>query len=221
MRWLKKRGKLGIGRFPWFIFLIWCSVNPVWASEGGHELSGVGLLRGLGIFASIVGIVGLLLVQFKYRSRVPRGTYHWLLLVGLFVLPITATTSTALTVLEGTKSVNACASCHVMKPFVQDLKNPHSATLASRHYRNSWIAQDQCYACHVGYGVNGTLKGKRDGFRHWLYYVTGTYQEPIQYTGSYPNTNCLNCHGGRAGWERVKSHQALLPDLTAGSTCLY
>ena len=197
-------------------FLISLSATPAWAEDGADHMSGVGLLRGLGIFACIVGIVGLLLIQFNYRSRLPRGTYHWLLLVGLFILPITATTSTALTVLEGTKSVDACASCHVMKPFVDDLKNLHSATLASRHYRNSWIAKDQCYACHVTYGVNGTFEGKRDGFRHWLYYVTGTYQDPIQYTGSYPNSNCINCHGKTLKWQRVKSHHALFSDLSTG-----
>lgn len=204
-----------------FVFLTVLFQSSAWAGEGTHEISGIGLLRGMGIAASLIGIVGLILIQFSYRTRLPRGTYHWLLLVGLFVLPITATTSTALTVLEGTKAVDACASCHVMKPFVDDLKNPHSASLASRHYRNNWIAKDQCYACHVTYGVNGTVEGKRDGFRHWLYYVTNTYQEPIKYTGSYPNSNCLNCHAGTSKWQQVKSHRALSTDLTTDRvTCV-
>jgi len=213
IEWRKRNKRYQLGLLS-FAFLTLLVGNSAWAGEGTHEMSGVGFLRVMGIAASLIGIVGLILVQFKYRARLPRGTYHWLLLVGLFVLPITATTSTALTVLEGTKAVDACASCHVMKPFVEDLKNPRSASLASRHYRNSWIAKDQCYACHVTYGVNGTIEGKRDGFRHWLYYVTNTYQEPVKYAGSYPNSNCLNCHAETPKWQEVKSHRALTNDLT-------
>jgi hypothetical protein len=58
------------------------------------------------------------------------------------------------------------------------------------------------------------VEGKRDGFRHWLYYVTNTYADPIQYAGSYDNSNCLACHQGTAKWERVKSHQALVAEFS-------
>ena len=124
-----------------------------------------------------------------------------------------ATLSTTATVMEGTKRVEACASCHVMGPFVNDLKNPASPTLAARHFKNKWIARDQCYGCHISYGATGTIEGKRDGFRHWLYYVTGTYSDPIKFVGSYSNSNCLYCHEGTRIWERIKSHNALRTDL--------
>ncbi len=153
------------------------------------------------------------MVHYVYRKRIPRGTYHFLLMIGLFVLPLTVMMSTTATVMEGMKSVKACASCHVMHPFVNDLKDPASPTLAARHYRNNWIAKDQCYACHVTYGATGTIEGKRDGFRHWVYSVTNTYSDPIEYTGSYPNSNCLSCHEGTTIWERVKSHHALAEAL--------
>ena len=68
------------------------------------------------------------------------------------------------------------------------------------------------------YGATGSLAGKRDGARHWLLYVTGTHADPIRYTGSYPNRNCLACHEGTALFERVKSHAALGPDLRADRT---
>jgi hypothetical protein len=58
------------------------------------------------------------------------------------------------------------------------------------------------------------MEGKRDGFRHWLHYVTNTYPDPIQFVGSYPNSNCLACHQGTSKWERVKSHQALAEELS-------
>ena len=196
---------------------IWLSLfgsNHVFAAEGNTNIvPGIGLLRGIGMASALGGIIVLILVHFIYRNRLSRGTYHWLLLLGLFVLPITATLSATATVMEGTKRVEACASCHVMGPFVDDLKNPASPTLAARHYKNNWIAKDQCYGCHISYGATGTLEGKRDGFRHWLYYVTGTYSDPIKFVGSYSNSNCLYCHEGTEKWERVNSHQALQSDF--------
>jgi len=191
------------------------------AEAGSEAIQEVGLLRGLGIASALVGIIVLVLTQYVYRNKITRGTYHWLLLLALFVLPLTATLSTTATVMEGTKSVQACASCHVMHPFVNDLKDPSSSTLAARHYRNSWIARDQCYACHVTYGATGTLAGKRDGFRHWVYYITNTYSDPIKYAGSYENSNCLACHRQTTKWEQVKSHQALAEEFaTDRVTCI-
>ena len=201
------------------LWLTWTFMNMsgsslAFATEGNTNIvPGIGLLRGIGIVSALGGIIVLVLVHFVYRNKLSRGTYHWLLLLGLFVLPITATLSTTATVMEGTKRVEACASCHVMGPFVNDLKNPSSPTLAARHYKNNWIAKDQCYGCHISYGATGTIEGKRDGFRHWLYYVTGTYSDPIKFVGSYSNSNCLHCHEGTTIWERVKSHQALRADL--------
>ena len=204
--------------WPWgFLFLTWVVLSlpgtMAGAAEGRKAIGEVGILRELGIMSAVAGIIVLVLVQYVYRKRITRGTYHWLLLLGLFVLPITTALSTVATVFEGTKSVQACASCHVMHPFVNDLKDPSSPTLAARHYRHNWIAKNQCYNCHVTYGATGTLEGKRDGFRHWVYYVTNTYEDPIVYTGSYPNSNCLWCHESTTRWQRVKSHHALEGEL--------
>ena len=185
-----------------------------WAAGGNDGVSNVDIFRGIGITATVAGVILLVLVQYVYRKRLGHGVYHRLLLVGVFLLPLVATWSTTTTVMEGTKSVQACMSCHVMQPFVNDMQNSSSPTLAARHYRNNWIAKDQCYACHVTYGVTGTISGKRDGFRHWLHYVTNTYPDPIQYVGSYANSNCLSCHQGTGIWERVKSHQALVGELS-------
>lgn len=185
-----------------------------WAAGAHDTVSSVAAFRGIGIAATVAGILLLVLVQYVYLKRLRHNTYHWLLLVGVFFLPFVATWSTTTTVMEGTKSVEACMSCHVMHPFVNDMTNASSSTLAARHYRSNWIAKDQCYACHVTYGVTGTMAGKRDGFRHWLHYVTNTYLDPIQYVGSYANSNCLSCHQGTGEWERVKSHQALVGELS-------
>ena len=94
--------------------ILWLQRSVALAQEGKEAMQEVGLLRGLGIASALAGIVVLILVQYVYRKRIPRGTYHFLLLIGLFVLPITATLTTTATVMEGMKSVQACASCHVM-----------------------------------------------------------------------------------------------------------
>ena len=199
------------------LWLTWIFMNIFGANVAfaGNDnvVPGIGLLRGLGIVSALGGFILLILVQYVYRKKLSRGTYHWLLLLGLFILPGTATLSATATVMEGTKRIEACASCHVMGPFVNDLRNPASPTLAARHYKNNWISRDQCYGCHISYGATGTIEGKRDGFRHWLYYVTGTYSDPIKFVGSYSNSNCLYCHEGTRIWERVKSHNALRANL--------
>ena len=105
------------------------------------------------------------------------------------------------------------AKCHVMDPYVRDMMNPESRTLAGKHFKNKWISDHQCYACHTTYGIHGTVAAKRDGFRHWFLYITGSWEEPIQYSGSYPNSNCRSCHEGTPKFEQVNSHQALRPDL--------
>lgn len=181
----------------------------------GQGLSVGEMMRGIGLAATLLAIVALVLVEFVYRTRLPQVTHRWLLLMGILVLPAVALTSTTTTVYEETKTVESCSSCHVMNPFVNDMMSPSSVSLAARHYKNKWISAQQCYSCHTTYGVHGTLAAKRDGLRHWLLYVTGTWNEPIQYSGTYPNSNCLACHVNTQEFEMVKSHVALTADLVS------
>ena len=184
-----------------------------WAKSAERGLSVESLMRNIGIATALIAIVVLLLVEFLFRNRLPRDTYHWMLFMGLFLLPALVLLSTTTTVLEETKTVRSCATCHVMTPFVNDLKNPSSSTLAAQHFKNKWIPEHECYSCHTTYGVHGTLASKRDGFRHWLLYVTRTWETPIQYSGTYANSNCMACHVGNKEFESVKSHKALASDL--------
>lgn len=178
-------------------------------------LTSTEVLRSVGIVAAVVAIGGLLLVQLFFRGQMARASYRWALLVFLLVLPAVALLGATETVFEQTKTVESCGSCHVMEPFIADMQAPRSPTLAAQHFRNKWIPDQQCYACHTTYGVHGTLAAKRDGFRHWLLYVTETWDEPIQYSGSYPNVSCYECHGETAGFEAVQAHTALRADLAA------
>lgn len=193
---------------------------PAFGAEEGTVTFGT-FFRMLGIGAAAGAIIAIVLVQFVFHDRFQRTTRHWILMVLLLVLPLISVLGTMETVMEETKTVSSCNSCHVMEPFVNDLKNANSPTLAARHYKNNWIPKQQCYQCHTTYGVHGTLAAKRDGFRHWLLYVTGTYDEPIQYSGSYPNVNCTNCHAGTDGFQSVQAHSALRPLLATDQvTCV-
>ena len=171
------------------------------------------LLRNLGIVAGVLAIIILLVVEFYYKVRIARSTYRWLMLLGLFILPLLVGVSAMGTLLEETKTVESCASCHVMEPFVFEMQAPEGGSLASRHYENNWIEDNQCYHCHTTYGIQGDLAAKRDGFRHWLLFVTETWPEPIEFAGSYPNQNCTKCHGGTPKYNNVPSHNALAEDL--------
>ncbi len=171
------------------------------------------LMRLIGILSIVIAIMILCYVEFFYKARIRRLTYRLLLILSLFILPVIATLGATATVLETTKTVESCASCHVMEPFVNDLFHQESTSLAARHYKNGWISEYQCYTCHTTYGAHGTFEGKRDGFRHWLLYVTETWAEPIVYSGSYPNVNCTSCHVGTEKYRQVASHRALSQKL--------
>jgi nitrate/TMAO reductase-like tetraheme cytochrome c subunit len=187
---------------------------PAFGAEGDAVTFGT-FFRTLGIVAAGTAIVALVLVQFVFHDRFDRTTRHWILMVLLLVFPLISVLGTMETVMEETKTVASCNSCHVMEPFVNDLRDTNSPTLASRHFENKWIPKQQCYQCHTTYGVHGTLAAKRDGFRHWLLYVTETYEKPIEYSGSYPNVNCLNCHAGTDQFQSVQSHSSLRPLLAS------
>ena len=171
-------------------------------------------MRIIGLIAALGAIVGLVITEFFYRRRFSRANYHWMLLTSLAVLPGIALLNTTGVFMEETKTVGSCASCHVMRPFVNDMMDPDSRTLAARHYQNRWIPDQQCYACHISYGVHGALSAKLSVARHWLLYVLGSWEEPIRHRGAYPNTNCLACHQQAQRFARAAVHTAHRAELT-------
>jgi cytochrome c nitrite reductase small subunit len=177
---------------------------------------GVGdALNTLAWIAIVVAVLGLVFVEFVWKDRLARTTYRWVLLFGLLVLPMFALLGASGSMFEEMKAVQSCNSCHVMEPFVDDMHDRESASLAARHFATGAIPTKQCYACHTGYGIFGTVEAKRDGFRHWLLYVTRTWEEPITFKGSYPNSNCLDCHAPSPAFQAVQSHRSLADELRA------
>ena len=181
-------------------------------------------MRSLGLTAAILSLVALVilaLIAGLRPERLSSRAYHWVWFVLLFMLPSLALTGTITTVMEETTAVSSCGSCHVMKPFVNDMVNAESRTLAARHYQNRWIPRNQCYTCHSTYGLHGTITAKSAALRHWLWYVTESWSEPIRHRGPYPNANCLACHANAQRFANGASHRALATDLaTNRASCM-
>lgn len=148
-------------------------------------------------------------------ARVPGLVFARLIaFVALIVLPAAAVFLANYHTFEGVHEVRACASCHVMLPMVNDMRDPESETLAALHYKNKWIAKDQCYQCHSDYGLGGDLEAKMTGFRHLARYTTRTYHEPIVARVTFNNRNCLQCHEGTPKFVGVDAHVVMAAELT-------
>src|SRR4051812_6217808 len=148
-------------------------------------------------------------------ARVPALVFARLVaMIALVVLPAGAVLLANYHTFEGTHDVRGCASCHVMLPMVNDMRDPGSDTLAARHYKNRWIAEDQCYHCHSDYGLAGNLEARMTGFRHLARYTTRTFQEPITARVKFDNANCLKCHEETPKFTAVESHTMALEELT-------
>ncbi len=139
-----------------------------------------------------------------------------LLLFVLVVAPALLVLATAELSFQRAETLAFCSSCHTMTPWVKDLENPESDALAARHYRNRWIAHDQCYTCHVDYDFFGPVEAKIDGVHHILAYYTGIgASKTIQLYKPYPNENCLQCHRNAASFLNNHIHQKTMTKILA------
>ena len=163
-------------------------------------------VRGFGI---AFALLNLLLLLFAWRSLGPAGvtptTRGWLF-VAVGLVPVMVAFLSFAHGLEGSTTVSACGSCHVMTPFVQDLQNVKSDTLAAKHFKNRYIRESQCYTCHSDYGLTGTVKAKFEGLGHVWRYTVGTYNLPIKINHPYPNVRCLGCHGASQKFLNAAGH---------------
>jgi nitrate/TMAO reductase-like tetraheme cytochrome c subunit len=154
----------------------------------------------LGLAAAV--LIGYVLSR-KPEARLTLAA-KWVLLVGLFALPAMSMLFGNVVGFHNTKQ--SCSQCHTMAPWIEDMRNPASTTLAAAHYKDRWINENQCYTCHTGYGLAGNLKAKVSGLSHVLhYYVTGVPDE-IRIREPFPAATCLHCHADAAGYLKVEQH---------------
>jgi cytochrome c-type protein NapC len=146
------------------------------------------------------------------------------LLFGLGIFPIGAAAMANIEGYKATQKRQFCGSCHVMTPIAKDSEDPTSIGLASRHARNEFSGENNCYVCHADYGMFGTVLTKMGGMRHvWLYYTEFKnipFEEAkgqIHLLKPYPNANCMECHSTKLqGWAQQPEHRSVVAETRAG-----
>jgi cytochrome c-type protein NapC len=162
----------------------------------------------------------ILILFLVRRPRLDGGTKLWLLF-GLGVFPLGVAMAGNVQGFHATKQRQFCGSCHVMIPHASDSNDPASFSLASRHARNAFFGQENCYVCHADYGMFGTVLTKLGGMRHVYEYLMHYHdvsleeaKETIHLIKPYPNTNCMQCHTTNVDlWTRVPDHKSALDDV--------
>jgi nitrate/TMAO reductase-like tetraheme cytochrome c subunit len=139
-----------------------------------------------------------------------------LLLIVLGVAPVVLGLATFALSFQRAEHVSFCADCHTMTPWVDDLHNPKSKSLAAMHFSNRWILNDQCYTCHADYGFLGPIKTKLASMGHVArYYGFLKMPKQIKLDKPFPNANCLQCHGSAENFRTNPAHAAVMKPLLA------
>lgn len=173
----------------------------------------------LTVGVSVLILICILLSLVVYRGRQTEGNALWLHLLSLGIFPLMLLAVGNFSVLEYTKEERFCGSCHLtMKPYIDDLHNGKSRSLAARHFQHRSARGTECYSCHANYGVHGTFEAKLTGLRDVYRYVTRTYDLPLKMRAPYENALCLKCHSEAkryvAAWEGI--HLKLSDQLRTG-----
>ena len=175
--------------------------------EGIFSGDAANILRWMSSAGIILGVgAAVILVYVLTRKRGWFGTptAHWTILVGLFLLPSVTMLLGNVVGFAGVK--DSCGSCHTMDPWINDMKDPESTTLAALHYKNRWINEHACYTCHTGYGLAGNIKAKMSGLNHVKHeYFTGVPEE-IQIRSPFPEKTCLHCHATAQSFLKIEQH---------------
>jgi hypothetical protein len=227
-------GAVGAGALAWGGLELLAKRNH--AVGGGLNVTYVQVVMVLGTLACVLGVIFCIrTARTRFDdagsaqktvnigvARVPALVFARLVaLLALIVLPAGAVFLANYHTFEGTHEVKGCASCHVMLPMVNDMRDPASKTLAAVHYKNKWIAESQCYHCHSDYGLGGDLEAKLTGFRHLARYTTRTYEEPIVSRIKFSNKNCDQCHAGTPKYLAAAPHQDAAKELASNEiTCM-
>ena len=179
---------------------------------------GARVIAGLIVAGTVLVIYSLL----RYRGKTS-GIASWaVLILGVAVIPLIVFGAGEVLAVERSESVELCSSCHLaMKPYVDDMKDPASKSLAAIHYSNRYIADNQCYVCHTTYGMFGTLQAKKQGLSDVYRYYTHSFKLPIKMSNSYSNNDCLKCHSGSAKFlaTHKRDREAMLADEVSCMQC--
>jgi len=121
--------------------------------------------------------------------------------VGLIALPAFSYVIGGLFMMEESKRVSFCGSCHQpMAPLVAALATD-TESLSSIHWQRG--AVDHVDACYQW----GAAAAKRAGMTHMLHTITGAYEFPLQKKGAFDVKSCLGCHAETEAFRKVEDHQ--------------
>ena len=178
--------------------------------------------RGLGIAFAVLDLLLIILAWWSISRTGMTTASKQLVFVAIVPLPLALVFFAYSYGLEASKSVEACGACHVMTPYVNDMRDPKSETLAALHFKNRYIQENHCYTCHTDYGMYGTIKAKWDGLGHTLRYTARAYTLPPKISHPYSNLHCLGCHRASAKFLNPEKHSKEdMPALLSGKTsCL-
>ena len=158
----------------------------------------------LTVAISVLILTCILLSVFVYRGRQTEGNALWLHLLSLGIFPFMLLAVGNYSVLEYAKEERFCGSCHLtMKPYIDDLRDGKSRSLAARHFQHRSARGTECYSCHANYGVHGNFEAKLTGLRDVYKYVTRTYDLPLRMRTPYENVLCLKCHSEAKRYEEA------------------
>lgn len=156
--------------------------------------------------ALLAAAAAILLIRRLFGGPLPSG-----FALAAVLLPIAAYGLATLHMMEGSKSVAFCGSCHVMTPILESLKT-NDESLASIHYNRGLVPHDKaCFTCHSGYGIWGGFDAKIAGVGHMVRTVTGRYELPLTMNGPFDIDSCLGCHASVPTFQAVEAHRD--PDL--------
>jgi nitrate/TMAO reductase-like tetraheme cytochrome c subunit len=164
-----------------------------------HEPDRMGVF--ITILAAAVVAVGLIALV---RGRLPQVFSSSVLLL----LPVFGYVLGNMHVLEESKRVEFCASCHATMSPIAEAMRSDKKYLAGIHYRRGAVPHDAaCYRCHGGYGLWGDAQAKYAGVQHMMNTITGDYELPLQKSGTFDIASCLDCHAQAAPFREQEAHR--------------
>lgn len=138
------------------------------------------------------------------RGRLPRALSS----STLVLLPLVGYLLGNLHLLEESKRVEFCGSCHeAMSPLLETMRHDDT-TLAGWHYQRGAVSHETaCYTCHSGYGLAGDMRAKISGMEHMLHSALGHQEFPLALRRPYDIDACLDCHAEARPFRAVEAHR--------------
>jgi len=159
-----------------------------------------------------------LMVSRNYEKR----SQKLLALVALGLAPMAFLAVASFSILENSKNLEFCGSCHTMDVYVKSLESQDGESLAASHYLNGRVPRDKpCYECHAYHTppIVGSIKTKLKGLHEARVEFLGDPESPIVAKREFTNDNCLHCHKGTTKFE--ETHEDDRDALISGETvCL-